>query len=527
MAQSAIDAYNISQNSLFGTARFQSMAGAFTALGGDLSTLNQNPAGVGIYRSSEIGLTFDVDMQSATTNSMGVKQTTDHTSVDFTNLGYVGSMALDNDVMPYFNWGVSYSRIASFNRRYKGYTPQLETSLTNYVASFTNGYDPSTLFESNNYTPYYDSSADWMSILAYNSYLISNTGGNNYSGLFGNGSTGAALYEVREKGYIDEYAIDFGGNIQNTLYWGVGVGITDLSYTRDAHYAESIDNAIIPNRDATGTAVGTADWNIMNSKAISGTGFNFKFGLIFKPINQLRIGAAIHTPTWYRLSQSYAANVIYDLQGVDYGYSTNTYSPSVGLDVNPSHPYNYTPVADFDWRLRSPWRFMLGAAGVIGNRAIISVDYERVMYPSMSISTPDMFGSFSSNETLNADIKDYTQSANIVRIGGEFRALPWLSLRAGYSMESSNASTGYYDGGMGYDVATSGTDTSYAFNKDTQYITAGAGLRYKAFSFDITYVHRSVESKYQAFTNFESYVAPSAKLTNSDNKLVFSLGYRF
>ena len=58
-AQSPVDAYNLSQTELRGTARFMSMGGAFTALGGDLSTLNQNPAGIGIYRSSEVGLTLD------------------------------------------------------------------------------------------------------------------------------------------------------------------------------------------------------------------------------------------------------------------------------------------------------------------------------------------------------------------------------------------------------------------------------------------------------------------------------------
>ncbi len=529
LAQSSIDAYKISQNSLHGTARFQAMAGAFTALGGDLSTLNQNPAGVGIYRSNEVGLSFDIDMQSATMNSMGSKLTQDHTAADFTNIGYIGSIALDNETMPYFSWGISYSRIASFNRRYKGYTPAMETSLSNYIASFTNqlGYSGNELFETDKYTPYFDSSCDWLSTLAYNSYLINGGTPGQFSGLFGANSTGAAEYEVRDKGYIDEYAIDFGGNIQNTLYWGIGIGITDLSYTRDTRYAESIDNAIIPNKDATGTATGTADWDLYNSQAISGTGFNFKFGLIFKPINELRIGAAIHTPTWYRLTQSYAANIRYELAGQDYAYATNSFSPSVGLDVNPDHPYNYTPVAEFDWRLRSPWRFSLGVAGVLLNRVIVSADYERVMYPSMSIKTPDGWGGFSTNDALNADVKDYFQSSNILRVGGEFRALPWLSLRAGYSYESSNVKSGAYDGEIGYDIATAGTDCSYAFNKDTQYITAGAGLRYKAFSFDITYVHRTQESKYQAFTNFESFVAPNAKLTNTDNKLVFSLAYRF
>ena len=64
-AQSAIDAYQISQQDLRGTARFMSMGGAFGALGGDLSSLSQNPAGIGVYRSNEIGFTLDLQANEA------------------------------------------------------------------------------------------------------------------------------------------------------------------------------------------------------------------------------------------------------------------------------------------------------------------------------------------------------------------------------------------------------------------------------------------------------------------------------
>ena len=63
-AQTAIDAMSISGNDLRGTARFMSMGGAFTALGGDMSTLTQNPGGIGVYRSSDINLTLDLSATS-------------------------------------------------------------------------------------------------------------------------------------------------------------------------------------------------------------------------------------------------------------------------------------------------------------------------------------------------------------------------------------------------------------------------------------------------------------------------------
>ena len=52
-AQSAYDAMNIASNDLNGTARFVGMGGAMGALGGDISTIGTNPAGIGIYRSND------------------------------------------------------------------------------------------------------------------------------------------------------------------------------------------------------------------------------------------------------------------------------------------------------------------------------------------------------------------------------------------------------------------------------------------------------------------------------------------
>ena len=64
MAQAATDVFKMSQEDLRGTARFLSMGGAFGALGGDLTVLDQNPGGIGVYRSSDVGVTVDFDAQS-------------------------------------------------------------------------------------------------------------------------------------------------------------------------------------------------------------------------------------------------------------------------------------------------------------------------------------------------------------------------------------------------------------------------------------------------------------------------------
>jgi len=523
MSQSAIDVYNLSSSQLRGTARFMSMGGAFTALGGDLSTLNQNPAGLGIYRSSEIGATLDIDMQSSKTNSGGYSLTDDQTKVACDNFGYVGTANLGSDIMPYFSWGVSYGRVASFDRVYRGGSA-LEGSLSNYIANFTNGVAQRDLTMTNNYDPYYDGYADWLSILAYNAYMINPYQSNNeYRGLWTNGvSSGNTMFSTRESGYIDEYNIDFGGNIMNTVYWGVGFGITDLNYRQETYYDEVINGASIESGDGHGTIQGNAEYALSNWKHTTGNGFNFKVGLIFKPINEFRLGVAVHTPTYYDMQTTYNGMV-------DYEY-TNPRGEIQYSSYDGGDPVSQTPYYYYDWKMRSPWRMMIGAAGVIGRTAIVSLDYERQAYNDMSAKD----GNGYALDYVNNDIKDTFKATNIIRLGVEVRPTTNLSVRCGFNYATTNANEKAYDGEQ--PVYTAGTNPAYTLTDQTYCVTAGLGYRYHGFYADLAYVYRNKESKWNGFSSVmvDSYTegyaytgAPTAKLTDVSNHLVLSVGYKF
>ncbi len=111
-----------------------SMGGAFTALGGDLSTLNQNPGGIGLYRNSEIGHARHQHTVGQVDHT-GLQRQFQHDKSKLQQLRiYRRSVHLSSDIMPYFNWGASYSRTASFDRRFKGSIGNLQGSLTNLIA---------------------------------------------------------------------------------------------------------------------------------------------------------------------------------------------------------------------------------------------------------------------------------------------------------------------------------------------------------------------------------------------------------
>ena len=324
------------------------------------------------------------------------------------------------------------------------------------------------------------------------------------------------VYE--EKGYVDEYNISFGGNVMNTLYWGLGFGITDINYTANSFFDEELSHASIPNYEATGVVNGDAYYGLDSWKHITGTGFNFKLGVIVKPINELRLGLAVHTPTYYNLTQQSWARV-------DYNYSSGYNSSAETNDG-----WNY----QIDWKLRTPWRLIVSVAGVLGGRAIISADYEYRPYQNMAIRDADgnpFTYSGSSTDFLKGDIESYYQSSNILRVGAEYRLTPAWSVRAGVNYESS-PSTSYARSAQA-DIFTEGpqdcgTMPSYTMDKATTYLTCGLGYRYQSFYIDAAYVYKNQKAEYRPYTPNDYTATPAAtEVTDSNSQIVLSMGFRF
>lgn len=534
-AQSAMDGYQLSRSDLKGTARFMSMAGAFTALGGDLSTLSQNPGGIGIYRSSELGVTFNVDCQSANAASQGYEQTWRDTRFLLNNIGGVATFRLNSSAVPNLNIGFTYNKASSFNRRYRGRVPVLSNSMSNYIAGMTNAagvtvayVETTDFFDPYNPNDGYEP-APWLSILGGDSYLISPTGDPEqpvWKGQWGQGTSGSGSFRVEETGGVDEYNIALGGNIANVVYWGMDFGITDLNFTQRTYWGENLSGAYVNN---ISTPMG-ANWGLHNYYHVDGTGFNYKLGFIVKPIQELRIGFSFHTPTWYSMSEVYSGRV-------NYAYDTNEISP------NPSTCYtNNQVLGGNDYSFSTPWRINVGLAGVIGSKLIVSADYEWAGYNGMKYSDSNNYDGYyyddwygysyggSSDDSyyapVNHDIKTYYKAQHTLRIGAEYRILPQLSVRAGYSFVSSPVEQSVSDGSE--TIYTAGTNPSYVFDNTTNYATVGLGYRYKKFYADLAYVYKHMSTDFHAYTPDPGSLikSPSAHVGLSNSQIVLSLGFR-
>lgn len=540
-AQSAIDAYRFSQPDLRGTARFMGMGGAFGALGGDLSTLSQNPAGIGVYRSNEIGFTLDLDAQKSTSDAFGLSTSNSQTKFYLDNIGGVATLKLGSDVVPNINFGFTYNKAVSFNRRYRGAIPQLQTSMSNYIAGIANGSEltvADVTSVENQYDPYKPNDggiqAPWLAILGYDSYLINPNGdpdNPSWTGQFGSGTTGSANFDVTEKGSVDEYNIVLGGNISNVVYWGMNFDIVNFDYRLDASYGEELTNAYVMHPITEDIYATDSRWRMRNLYRANGTGFNYKLGVIVKPIQELRLGFAFHTPTWYSLTETYSANI-----------DARYFGEGVGAETNGGYPGTQS------YNFNSPWKIIASAAGVIGGKFIISADYEWNGYKTMKFSEasnyygggywddPWDYDYYSATPAAynndpyqyeNQDIKDIYRHTDTFRVGAEYRVTPSFSVRAGYSHVSSPVESKAKNNGM--TIYTAGTIPNYRFDNDTNYVTCGLGYRYKGFYVDLAYVYKHMSSEYHAFTpdpNSE-YASPAAKLTFNNSRVVLSTGFKF
>ena len=224
-SQVEFDALKVSQTDIIGTARYTGVAGAFGALGGDASAIKDNPAGLGIFRKSELTATADILMQNVSSTWNGKQGVNDLFKYGFNNLTYVIALPTWRSESGYegllsSNFAFSYNKLKNFNRSVSINSKPAASSMTHYMAEFTDrnlGYynkdwSNYTLVQ-DNYpmngaaNPYQNVDIPWISYMAYQGYLINDSLVNQevrWFSLLNNGDMVTPSYTLREQGGIDE-----------------------------------------------------------------------------------------------------------------------------------------------------------------------------------------------------------------------------------------------------------------------------------------------------------------------------------
>ena len=496
MAQNVYDALRYSEQYSEGTARSVAMGNAFVALGGDMGAFSINPASSAVYRYSEIVFTPSITVSSNTSDYLGSSQSASKVRPGISNVGFVTSVDTGREHTGLISWsaGVVFNKQNNYTYGQKAHGKTDQTSWLSSLAYNTDGINASSMDMGGKYDPFFYSAAGWNSILAWNNSLLDTLPGTNDAyiaateNLNGNDiSVGGMLkqnYKCYSVGNVTEAVLNWAGNFSNKLYVGVNMGIQSVLYEYEELYSEEAQNSNYFNS-------GFRHFSQGYRYHATGTGVNFKVGAIYVPVHWARFGASISTPTWMFIDEEWENGMNSEF---DDGYRQNL--------VSPLGTYNY--------QLNTPFRWNIGAAFVLGDKGVLSADYESVDYSRATLEDIDYeFG----YEDENSYISQVLGKQNIIRIGAELNATGACALRAGWQYYSSP----YKDG----------------FSSDaTQLLSLGAGyifpFEYSDFFIDIAYQQRlgKTEEKFSLYGD-TNIAAPVGTSRNSTWKLLLSVGIRF
>lgn len=479
-AQTLTDAYRLSNQRVNGTARAGAMGNAFGALGGDFTSLSINPAGIGIYRSSEFVFTPIINSNNSELSLNGNNFTDSKFQIKANNIGFVGLIKIEdgNSGIISFNYGLGYNNVLDFNQNFYGINNNSSMSFLDGVVNYANSENLSNSYLNQKISDI--EYRDWPTKVAWDTWLINPAVDNNGNDI--DGEYSSLLYQdekvnqrksYTQTGGIDEFVISSGLNINHKFYLGATFGLQNVDLNQRTEYSETFGN--------------DNSYTFGENYSLTGTGYNFKFGAIFKPDNNLRLGVSIHTPTYYVLNEE-----------------KQIYMNSRLLENHSSDGINI-----YDYNLYSPWKAIFSGAYVFNKKGLISIDAEYLDYSAMRYRKSSTFNEDLSD--VNTEITNEFKKALNIRIGGEYKVTSQLSLRGGYELYPNSQKS-----------ATNSNLRPVTFDKSSIY-AFGLGYASNRFYSDITF--RKTLDKYllsEIQPNYESM-----NLTNKNNKIMLTLGYKF
>lgn len=484
------DAIKFAQTDISGTARYMGMAGAFGALGGDVSAIKDNPAGLGVYRSWEMTTTFNFLSQKSNSKWEGQNASDDLFKFGFNNVALVMSFPTWNSQtgsskgLLQSNWGFSYNRLKNFNRNVSIRNNGLEASIATYFADYTQeggwsegdfGYE-----DDYDYLP-------WMSKLAYEGRLINDE--NNEWKSVTEGKLVVPRYYLQESGYLDEYSISWGGNFNNKLYIGAAVNFHSVNYSMRSQYIEEFGN--------------NESLDLLNKLQVNGLGLSIDAGLIYRPFDFLRLGFSYKTPMKYTLSDVNSGDML------SYIVVNNTLG-EYG---------DYTGEFEYNYDVQIPGKLTASAAYIIGKKAIISTDFVYTNYRNIKLY--DRHDGAQYYEEDNDVIKNTFDNGITVKVGAEYRLTDHLFLRAGFAAETASMKS---SATKAPHLNTARTDAEYFRHKGTSYFTAGLGYRGNYWYFDAAFVNKNLQEEFMPYNL--AYVSP-AKVATHNYDVVATIGFKF
>lgn len=464
-AQYTADALKFSGTENSVTARFGGLGGPHTSLGGDLSSLYGNPAGLGMFSSSEFSFTPGYVNSSNKTTYLGQNSESSLGNLNINNLGVVfhSPTYRTGDLkkgLVSINFGIGYQKNNFFRNELSFSGVTNANGISDYFTEIANtsGLD------------------DNLTNVAYVARLIDDENPTTPNGNYVNNTAVDADQAVSydRKGGQSNVDFSLGMNFSNKFYLGFGLGLASINYRSEELLNEQglnfVDNV---NYNA----------NFTKSFDTRGSGVNFKIGAILKPVKEIRLGLSLETPTYYSIDDDYYEEL--SLRDPDNRLITD----------NNSFPFSY--------RLNTPLKVNGGISFFIGNKGFISADINYQDFSTIKFRSDENALNINTNREIAST---YQESINI-GLGAEFKVTNSVALRAGYR----NMGSPYQD-------------IDYKANR----YTGGIGYRFGSYTLDLAVQHQQNSVLSTSFYTFDNpQVTPFADTKTNVTAVSITFGARF
>lgn len=472
-AQDQTQAIRFSQFFPVGTARYQALGGAFGAVGGDFTAASQNPAGLGLYRGSEFTITPTFSINNSTASYLGNSSRDNVNNLTIGNLGLVNSYKTGRDV------GLVSATLAfgynALNNFYTTTTMQGINNNSSLLDNFTWYANNSSSLDI-----FYEDLAHTTALMPYDT--INNTYWHYlepYDEIGYEGYGEDQRRTIERTGFVGEYVASAALNFGHKLYLGGTFGLHAVRFYEDIYHQETDTRDLEPD---------FSSFQFAEYNTTRGYGYVFKIGMIFKPVQMLRIGASFHAPVVYKLTDDKFTELdaYWDANsGIDDGYASS------GLFSK-------------EYTLRTPYRASLSTAVVLGKLGMVSAEYEYVDYSSADMDSPG-YDFIDENIAIS---EDFGRAHNL-RAGAE--------LRLGSS---------YFRAGVQYYMNPFTDDRN---GSDIMVYSGGIGFRGNPVFVDLAYSLTTSSELYGLYMHSPQFENGFERSVNDYNRsnIMLTLGYKF
>lgn len=468
------------------------------SLGGDINATFVNPAGLGNFKTGEFVFTPDFYLNNNKIDFRGTGNKNKKNVFSFGQIGLVYGASNRNN--PTSSQAISFAitQTANYNNTlvYKGY---------NNYSSFSEQWaedvakSGSTLDEVLNNPQYAYGAAPAIYTYLVDTFRINN-------GLLVKSlpefilENNMALQQektVSTRGGMYEVALGYAYNKKDKLLIGGSIGIPIVDYRNTTTFKESDTSSNTNNNFNQFTY--TDDYNT------TGAGINLKLGVIYRPKEYIRLGFAVHTPTYMF--------ALKDTRSTSLEANTENYN---GTSSVSSNTFTNNQPGESKYTMVTPLKLMISGSYVFREiedvrrqKGFITADIEYVHHKGSSFysanANPDD-NEIGYYKSLNQVIKGEYKGNFNYRVGGELK-FNIIMARLGFAYYSNP----YKD---------------KALKANRMLLSGGLGYRNKGFFIDLTYVHsfnKDVDFAYRLADKSNTF----ATIKNQRGNIVASIGFKF